>query len=145
MESCSDQHHSKWFVCHYTSIHAALPILHDGCSDHQPGDTDVYTNRAVVSKQYSTCTAVHIEQSYYRDMESCSDQHHSKWFVCLYTSSGTVCHTIHDGCSDHQPGDTDVYTNRAVVSKQYSTCTADHIEIGRATYRECCKNQKHSK
>src|SRR5436190_24296654 len=128
MESCSDQHHSKWFVCLYTSSGTVCHTIHTGCSDHQPGDTDVYTNRAVVSKQNSTLTLHDALPIYYRDMESCSDQHHSKWFVCLYTSSGTVCHTIHDGCSDHQPGDTDVYTNRAVVSKQYSTCTADHIE-----------------
>src|SRR5260221_448983 len=95
----------------------------DGYNNKHTGNTDVYTDRTIVSKQHSTITTININQWNQRNMESCNNQYINSRNndLYIYSNSRTVRNNSEDGYCDYKSNHTGLYTDRATLSKQYST------------------------
>ena len=97
---------------------------HNIFSDH----TFIYADRAVLSEQHTTCFVVRFNKhsSDNRDMESRCDQYSCSWYNNLYLYPGfrPVRHDDNNGYHNRSSEHPDLYTDRAALPEQHTTCFA---------------------
>src|SRR5512133_786594 len=101
-----------------------------GYNDCYPGNTDLYGYWPAVSEQHCAGTTIHIEQRYYRDMESCHNRHSYGWYneLYLYTNRKPVCNDNQSGCNNNAADHTYIYSYCQYLPERYGAGTSGHLE-----------------
>src|SRR5512133_4365237 len=96
-----------------------------------------------MSEQHGAGTTIHIEQWYYRDMESCHNRHCYGWYneLYLYTNRKPVCNDNQSGCNNNAADHADIYCYCQYLPERYGAGTTGHLEQRCRGNVESCNNQ----